>query len=448
MFTTFRSSCPIDALPDLMYDAACEIGRITEAPAEVLLTDAIAVASLAVSLRHDVRGFDGRTLPTSIFTAALARSGAGKGQSMIQFFKAFKEDTKERLRRQLASAQPAKTNDGLILEEITLPALMDRLHGIGKACSLQLEEGQRFIRMMLDLDAILSQLWSGDPPIERIVKGASRTALDARLCISFRIQPLLFYKDLIKDRGKTYAQGLWPRFLLACYDMDRFPAPQPAMSPRSIGTKHNDRLQAALKELVDQAQGCPGDSPRAMVELSKDAAVRMRMLKEQIKHFCPAHYKAIGPSVSRAWENTLRLAAVFHVVCGEAGQISLEMVERAWTIIEWSLTQHYLVFVEAVRAAPSQKVSTAGNARAPRIATQADDARQVLESVWNARRLRSSDESFLEEVQRMAGLQPARFSRAVAWLVRNRQVTVHGEGQLRRIRCLVTTPTYTACGSL
>lgn len=448
MFYHFRPACPLDALPDLLYSAACEIGQLTEAPAEVLLTDAIAAASLAVCLRHDVRGFDGRTMPTSIFTAALARSGIGKGQSMAQFFKFFNEDTKSKLRQELATGEPAQTDEELILEEVTLPALMDRLHGTGKSCSIQLEEGERFIQTMLKMGNILTQLWSGDPPVKRRTKGRNRIAMDAHLCIGFRIQPQLFYQDLLKDGGRTYEQGLWARFLLACHDKERFPTPQPPLTLRDSGADHNDRLQAALKELINLAQQCLGDSPRVAVELSKDAAVRMRMLKEQIKHFCPAHYKAIGPSVSRAWENTLRLAAVFHVVCGEAGQISLEMVERAWTIVDWSLTQHYMVFVQAVRSIPAQKAASVDSARAPRKATRAEDARRVLESVWNARRLRSSDESFFDEVERVADLAPLRFLRAMDWLVRRKQVEVHGEGQLRRVRSLVARPTYLGCGSL
>ncbi|UJB15461.1 DUF3987 domain-containing protein [Xanthomonas translucens] len=448
MFTNFRSACPIDALPDLLYNAACEIGQITEAPAEVLLTDAIAVACLAVSLRHDVRSFDGRTMPTSIFTAALARSGIGKGQSLIQFFKCFKEDTKEKLKRELTTGQPAEADDDLILEEITLPALMDRLHGIGKGCSIQIEEGQRFIRMMIKLDEVLSQLWSGDPPVKRRVKGVSRTALDARLGLSFRIQPYLFYKYLIKDDGRTYEQGLWARFLLACYDTDRFPTPQPSMRLRGAGTGHNDHLQAVLKKLVEQAQRCPAGGPRVVIDLSKEASMYMRMLKDRIKHWCPPHYKTIMPSVDRAWENTLRLAAVFHVVCEEGGQISEEMVDRAWAIVEWSLSQHYMVFVEAVSSIPKQKAASVDSARAPRKATRADDARRVMESVWNARRLRSSDESFFDEVERVADLPPLRFLRAVDWLVRRKQVEVHGEGQLRRVRSLISRPTYLAYGRL
>ncbi|WDL17315.1 MULTISPECIES: DUF3987 domain-containing protein [Xanthomonas] len=448
MFNLFRPACPLDALPDLLYNAACEIGQLTEAPAEVLLSDAIAAVSLAVCPRYDVRSYDGRTMPTSIFTAALAGSGIGKGQSMAQFFKSFKEDTKEKLRLELATGQPAQTNDELILEEVTLPALMDRLHGIGKSCSIQFEEGERFIQTMLNLGNILTPLWSGDPPVRRLVKGHSRTAMDARLCIGFRIQPKLFYEDLLKDGGRTYKQGLWARFLLACHDPERFPTPQPLMTSRAGGSGHNDRLQAVLKKFVAQAQQCPSETPRTLVALSKDAAVRMRMLKEDIKDCCPKHYDAIKPSVNRAWENTLRLAAVFHVVCEEEGEISQEMVERAWTIMEWSLTQHYMVFVEAARPESKQKPSALARSHAPRKARPADDARLVLEAVWSARSLRSSNEKFFDEVERLAGLPPKRFSQAIEWLVRKEQVVVLGVDEFRRIRALAPRPSYTSDGRL
>lgn len=435
MFNPFRPACPLDALPDLLYNAACEIGQLTEAPAEVLLSDAIAAASLAVCPRYDVRSYDGRAMPTSIFAAALARSGIGKGQSMAQFFKSFKEDTKEKLRQELATGQPAQTDDELILEEATLPALMDRLHGIGKSCSIQFEEGERFIQTMLKLGNILTPLWSGDPPVRRCVKGRSRTAVDARLCIGFRIQPELFYEDLLKDGGRTYKQGLWARFLLACHDEDRFPTPQPSLIPRDSGPGRNDRLQAALKELVDQAGRWPDGSPRAVVDLSKEAAVRMRMLKDEIKHFCPPHYKAIKQSVSRAWENTLRLAAVFHVVCGEVGEISLEMVERSWTIVEWSLAQHHMVFAESMHQAPKLAQLPASR-YASRKARPGEDARHVLACIQRARPLRHSAGAFVESVAAEAGLAPVRFRAALRWLEHKKQVEICGEEPCRMVRVL------------
>ncbi|NHF65975.1 DUF3987 domain-containing protein [Xanthomonas hortorum] len=448
MFYSFRPACPIDALPDLLYNAACEVGRITEAPAEILLTDAIGAACSAVHLRHDVSAPDGRTMPTSIFTAALGRSGIGKGQSMIQFFKAFKEDTKEKLRQELAAGKTAQTDEDLILEEISLAALMDRLCGFGKGCSIQIEEGARFMPQMIKLEGILTQLYSGDPPIKRRVKRIFQTAFDARLSIGLRFQPRIFYNCLLKFAGQAYEQGLWPRFILACHDPELFPAPQPLMTPRAGGSGHNDRLQAVLKKLVSQAQQYPSETPRTVVVLSKDAAVRMRMLKEDIKDCYPKHYNAIKPSVDRAWENTLRLAAVFHIVCEEEGEISQEMVECAWTIMEWSLTQHYMVFVEAARPESKQKPRAVARSHAPRKARPADDARLVLESVWSARRLRSSDEKFLDEVERLAGLPPKRFSDAVEWLVRKGQVVVLGVDEFRRIRALVPRPSYTSDGRL
>ncbi|MBO9855141.1 DUF3987 domain-containing protein [Xanthomonas sp. A1809] len=448
MFTNFRPPCPIEALPDPLYNAACEIGRLTEAPAEILLADAIAAACLAVHLRHDVSAPDGRTMPTSIFTAALGRSGIGKGQSMIQFFKAFKEDTKEKLRQELAAGKTAQTDDDLILEEISLVALMDRLCGLGKGCSIQIEEGTRFIPEMVKLEGVLTQFYSGDPPVKRRVKRINQTAVDARLSIGLRFQPHIFYKCLNKRAGEAYEQGLWPRLLLACHDPERFPTPQPLMTSRAGGSGHNDRLQAVLKKLVGQAQQCPSETPRTLVALSKDASVRMRMLKEDITDCCPKHYDAIKPSVDRAWENTLRLAAVFHVVCEEEGEISQEMVERAWTIMEWSLTQHYMVFVEAARPESKQKPRAVARSHAPRKARPADDARLVLEAVWSARGLRSSDEKFVDEVERLAGLPPKRFSHSVEWLVRKEQVVVLGVDEFRRIRALAPRPSYTPDGRL
>lgn len=436
MYHHTRPACPLDALPDLLYNAACEIGQTTEAPAEVLLTDAIAVAAMAVCLRHDVSGFDGRTMPTAIFTAALARSGVGKGQAMRAFFKTFKEDTKARLLQELRTDEPAKAEDELVLEEITLPALMDRLQGIGKGCSFQLEEGERFIPTLFKLCGILTQLWSGDPPVKRLVKGLRRIAIDARLCIGFRIQPFLFYEALAKDGRRTYEQGLWPRFLLANYDPQRFPTPQPDLHARAVGSGHNDRLQAVIGALVEQAKLAPANADRQVVALSRDAAVYMRMLKEDIKHHAPPHYTAIQPSVDRAWENTLRLAAVFHVICQQEGQISQEMVERAWTIVAWSLTQHHQLFVEGICPTPKAAVPVLTSGARSRRASPAEDARRLLECILHTRQLRHGEGSFLDDVAAQSDLAPVRFRAALQWLERKKQVEVRGDDPCRLIRVL------------
>ena len=84
--------CPIEALPDLLYNAAYEVRTIEDGvPAESLLTDAIAAGAAAVQRAYDIQGLDRRTMPTTMNTAALVPSGFGKGTSFTFFFQVFNE---------------------------------------------------------------------------------------------------------------------------------------------------------------------------------------------------------------------------------------------------------------------------------------------------------------------------------------------------------------------
>ena len=369
-FPRHHPYCPIDALPDLLYDATYHLHRQEpDIPPGVLLTDAIAAAAAAVHLSYDVVGPDGRLMPCTINTLAVCRSGLGKGTSYHGFFEPFYDFE----------------NDGdgseLLLQEVSYRALTETLHGTGRSVSIQHEDGDSFLEnpLLKKHPDKLTQLWSGKPPIKHKVRGASLEAKDARCSFGMRIQPKVFYPFLIRTDSKTFVQGLWPRAIAACYDPLKFDEPR-IVFPRPSGvpglkTLH-DRLGALLAQARERTRN--GELAREPLALDDSAAAFLVELKYRIKQWGP-EYEDIAEARDRAWENTLRLGAVFHVMCGDQELITLEMVQRAWDIVEWSLEQHHRIFVEAIASTPpGSQLSRSGTpVRPPGKARPVDDAQEL-----------------------------------------------------------------------
>lgn len=333
--------CPIDALPDLLYNAAYHLHREdTDIPPGVLLTDAIAASAAAVHLSYDVAGPDGRLMPCTINTLAVCRSGLGKGGSYWGFFAPFYQ-------------LEAEAGDGsLLLQEVSYRGLMDSVVGKGRNVSIQHEDGASFLDgpLLNDFPDKLTQLWSGKPPVKHKVRGVSLAARDARCSLGMRIQPKIFYPFLIKTSSKTFVQGLWPRAIAACHDPAKFNEPLARFPPPSAAgltlVTFQDRLKALL--LLASERANDGQLERARLVLDESAAAFLIGLKYWLKEW-GSEYDDVEEARDRVWENTLRLGAVFHVMCAHQNTaIGLEMVERAWTIVEWSLTQHRKIFVDAI----------------------------------------------------------------------------------------------------
>ena len=445
--------CPIDALPDLLYSAAYDLRSIEEdIPAECMLTDAIAACSAAVQRGYDVRGLDLRTMPTSINTAALVPSGVGKGTSFTFFFQAHNQHSlqadQEALGVQLgdkAMRHGAPEPDGSILQEVSYRGLMDYLHGSNRSATIQHEDGFSFLGSDLVNKFVdkLTQAWSGEPPLKHKAYRTDLIAVGGRCSLGFRIQPKLFYKFLKRTGNTSYHQGLWPRAIVACYDPERFQTQRIAMlPPNSYGGQAT--LSARLTELLIEAdrRQAAGSPERQIVVLGKEAAAFMYELKYRLKQWRITEYAEIDEAAARAWENTLRLAATFHIVCIGDGAVSLEMVQRAWMIVEWSLTQHRLVFVEANR--PPAKVIVAKPFKQPKLAHQQQRLNSEMQLMIDAIAIRGSQISDgkvrLAEIVMLSGFHKAQFVKVLSWLVVGGYVETDIEAAEPTVRLLPRHP--------
>lgn len=205
-------------------------------------------------------------------------------------------------------------------------------------------------------------------------------------------------------------------------------------------------LHRRLKDLMDKAdkEQATGELIRDKIVLGDEAKAFMAALKYRLKGWRETYYdEQIEPAVNRAWENTLRTAAVFQIVCGEGTEISLEMVQRTWAIVQWSLTQHQMIFVEVAQgeSKSSRKEGAFTKPWPPRIRLRKplrtprpiQDARWVLECFATVRGALSH--ALLADVIMLSGLRGPRLETALAWLKVNQVVEMVGkrEGALMRI---------------
>ncbi|WP_447584927.1 DUF3987 domain-containing protein [Pseudoxanthomonas mexicana] len=456
---SLSGECPIDALPDLLLSAACEIRQLEgDVPAECLLTDAIAACVVPVQRLYDVQGLDPRRMPTTVNTLALAPSACGKGTSFQAFFESLIEHNRQAAmaaqeirasKRRLKKAglpidgPEFREPDGRLLTTVSYRALAECLQGSARAVSINHEDG--FSVLQSDLftkhGEVITQAYSGlDLPYD--VKGVDLLAMDPRCAFGIRLQGELFDSEMKRTRYRSLSQGIWGRSMVACFD------------PKRLGSRHVEMpadwpggglavLHERLKSLMESAdeKHSHGGLIRDKVILGEDAKAFMHELKFRLKGWRDTCYADIDTAAGRAWENTLRIAAVFQVVCEGNREIRLHMVRRAWAIVEWSLTQHQMIFagalkqeskpVAAVRSRSfanswPASIKSAIPPKPPKLPRPIQDAQWLLKCLETVSH--GQGQALLADVVVLSGLRGARLETALAWLKHHRAVEVVGRG--------------------
>jgi hypothetical protein len=448
-FPNLRPTCPIDWLPDPLRSAVLHVIQDKEVPAACALTDALAAVAAVVHCGFDCVALDGERLPATLNTCALAPSATGKGRSFKLFFKHFLNAKKNQPRRTAGvnaqghgvASSCAPRVETLVSRTISYAKMVEMLDGQSMTLTLQREDGYSLLKSTLFKEAIdaLTQLWSGSPPLDNFVHGVELEATDARGSLGIRLQPKPMYMYAAGQGQNDCSIGLWPRAIIGCHDPERFPENEtyvPKPGRYSAGA-----FQARIEALADQInQKCQsGDLSRTGVTLDLLARAYMSHLGYKLKQWLPNEYRDIREAAGRAWENTLRIAVVLHVFCGRVNSdVSVDMVQRAWAIMEWSLSQYRLVFVEAIAPRPGKAVTAAGETptqpqqplapQVEKVPRPLQDAQWVLDCLDRICRP-FLGQAKLSEVRLLAGLPERRFMTAVAWLKLERIVAIHGTGQ-------------------
>jgi hypothetical protein len=372
-------------------------------------------------------------MPCTINTTLSAPSSAGKGRSFRLFFRPFIDATKRSVASK-SDVNPTKSAATrthapcveTMFGDTSYYALLSALNGTGMSASIQREDSASLLESELfkkRLDT-LTQLWSGDPPLDYVVRGKQFAAIDARCCVGIRIQPDIM-NDYFRRHGLlSYKLGFWPRSIAGCHDPDRFPFNETYL------VRHNAQANAECflerlcsLTLLINTRNQSGFAGRTPVELDTEAKAFMLELGYRIKQWINLYYADIREAAGRAWENTLRLAVVMHVICIGEGKVSRDYVERAWAIVEWSLSQHRLIFIESPRIQTTGTTMASASPIRPIQVVKPNDPkprRPLQDAQWLLTclsKLRVPTRSItVREVNQLAGLSQKSLKSALAWL--------------------------------
>lgn len=460
-YSIHQPTCPVDALPESLRQAVLYAIVGKGVPPAIALMDALAAAAAVVHVGHDCVTPDGDIMASSLYTLTSAPSTAGKGTSYRIFFKtltqAMKRGLTERVKPQPAMPARGKTaNLGTtlngcgaasrltpgveaLLTEMTYFALLKALNGVGRNVAIQDEDSASFF----DSDLFkhhhnrLTQAWSANVPLTRAFGNSQLEAVDARVSLGLRTQPDILTDIPQSTLRKAIKIGLFPRFLVACHDPIRFPLNETYCADAASEVS-DGAFQARMAALAMQtnARNFNGFASRVGVELDIEAKAFMHELSWRAKGGLGSYYADIREAAGRAWENTLRVAVVLHVFCIGQGKISRDYVERAWAIVEWSLSQYRLVFVESLRVtnetsklvqAPPVRPIRVAPPKPPKLPRPLEDAQWLLNCLsrlWLPTKAVTN-----RELNLLAGLPARRLASALKWLELEGLVRLTSHGQ-------------------
>jgi len=429
MYFQQRPACPIEKLPAVFHEAVTHVCQMVGVPPEVVVADAFAVTSTVTQRRYKIKGIHENLMPTTLNTLSLAPTAIGKGESYRKFFQSPADFETNALKQ--SAHRP--TIDDLLLQDVSLSSLMSHLDGYGKSASIQLEDGFSFLGgPLMKRDAIskLPQAWSGPPSLKFGRCHSSKNAIEPCLAIGLRIQPELFYAFLKRDKGESRHLGLWPRFMTFCYDPQRFPVTPWHVTTTSSMTSHLPLIERLVALSADGDPPAGSNEPaRKVLMMDTYANAHLREIAYWVKGQMTGEFYDIQDAAGRAAENTLRLASNFHVVCHGEGPISREMIERAWSFVDWSLTQFRNVFVHALQ--PPPKTVKLAPMKPPKLPhhqkTLNTDMQFMLDCVGARGHQFPMGRVPVAEIALLTGFHKTRFLKTLGWLIAGCFVEVAGD---------------------
>jgi hypothetical protein len=393
---------PLDAFLMWVRLTAWELRRNIQAPDALIGMGLIAGMSTACQGLFDVKLPTGQCRPTSLNLIGIAESGERKStvdalvfaplyehdrrkamayQAALDSYQAEREvwDAKgQGLRNRLAKAVSKGESFEEIQEEmaehaklkpkkprlrrfmrqnITARAMMDALHGDGQSIAITTDEGQ----VMFKSDAmaqlgLLNKAWDGAPMLTLDRADFDNVlVMNPRVTISIMTQWSVLQAYLVKHGEIAKGSGHWARYLVGW--------PESTQGFRQVNTEEMvweclPTFHARMRELLDQFDAIAGkdEIERQLVEFSDDARARWFDLARQTEWMLrPGDYlHDINDFASKIMELLGRLAAVFHCFNGEEGKITLDTLERAFTVVQWHLEEYRRLFSPQFRLPQDQ----------------------------------------------------------------------------------------------
>ena len=396
--STSAAPYPVDALPEVIRLAVEEVQGFTKAPAAMVACSALANLSLAAQAHHDVQRAEKLSGAIGLYFLVIAESGERKS-TCDKIFSAVlrdyetqqQEDAKPDVKRYNAditgweairsgivdaikqAAKNAKDtgqaeNDlrkhedmkpepprvpRLIYSDFTPEALTYSLaktwpsggvisseagavfgsHGMGKDSQLRTL-------------ANLNQLWDAAKlTFDR--RGESYVVDGARLTMSLQVQESALLEFFSRTGSLARGTGFLARFLMAHPESTQgsrlFTEPPENMPALASYHSQINRILQVPAPINDRGGLEP--SMLALTPEAKDAWVRFHDAIE-IGLGKGGELQDVRDVASKIADNAVRLAALFHVIGGDIGAISLENFESASIIAAWHLNEALRFFGE------------------------------------------------------------------------------------------------------
>ena len=383
---------PLDALPPLIHGAVEEVCGFVKAPVPLVAMSALAALSLGIQAHTDVQRAEKLEGPCSLFLCCIADSGERKTSCDGYFTKALRDyEAREReAAKPLIQAYETdldvwKSKRGGVQEKIKSLAkdgkptnlLENQLHDLDRdkpnaprvprliysdatpeGLALELVKGwpsggifsneggvvlggsgmgkESAMRNM----ARLNQLWDGKIGSTTRATTESYGETTARLTMSLQVQEPTLRAFFDNTKGLARGTGFLARFLVAWPESTmgtRMFSPPPDNWPALAG--FNNRLTAILDRQAPVDDN--GILTPAMLTLSPDAKKAWVEFHNQIETMLGTggelyDLRDVG---SKAADNVVRLAALFHIFAGSIGPIDVDCVESAVKFITWHLLE-------------------------------------------------------------------------------------------------------------
>ena len=390
---------PVDALPATLRAAVEEVQGFVKAPVPLVAGSALSALSVVIQAHYDVKRAEKLEGPTGIFLLTIADSGERKTTCDGFFSAAIREWEKEKIEAAKPEVADYKAEIDAwsaarsgILDSIrqkrkkgeSTSAAEDEL----KAYEAQKPEPPKIPRLIRGDEtpenlawslakewpsagvisneagvvfgahgmgkesimrnlSLLNILWDGGRLSVGRRTSESFTVSNARLTVALQVQGATLSTFFEQSKGLARGSGFLARFLMACPESTQgtrafteAPSNWPALA------SFNKRLTLLLNQPANlDEQG--GLSPETLYLSSEAKAYWIRfhdLVESELRSDGEMH--DIRDVASKAADNAVRLAALFHVFEEATGAISTEHLETACRIVAWHLHESRRFFGE------------------------------------------------------------------------------------------------------
>ena len=193
--------------------------------------------------------------------------------------------------------------------------------------------------------AMLNRLWDGKAIMTHRKTSQNTHMKDRRLTLNLMMQPIILERMNAINNGIKRQSGFLARCLMAY--------PTSSMGRRYYQEPPNsyefmNEYEARITDCLNQSQdltlkGCVNLPTLHFSNNAKQQWVKF-FNNVEAGLSCQGQWQSIKDFASKSAENAARLSALFHLYEGSDGDISIEQVEQAITIIDWHLQEERRLF--------------------------------------------------------------------------------------------------------